>query len=239
MTDSARELRVLVVDDDFMVARVHRGFVERIEGFTAAGEARSGAEALQAVRELSPDIVLLDVYLPDLSGLEVLERLRALEQARDVDVVMITAAKDVETVSRSLRAGALHYLIKPFRFEDLRSRLLHVAETRRGLAGGSGVTNLAQAEVDRLFGPGPATRGQQLPKGLSRQTMTLVVGFLREQTEDRSATQVGEGIGISRVSARRYLEHLVTIGRIRVTLRYGEAGRPERLYRWRAPHDAG
>lgn len=238
MTDPARQLRVLIVDDDFMVARVHRGFVERIEGFTAAGEARSGTEALEAVRELSPDVVLLDVYLPDLSGLEVLERLRGLEQSRDVDVVMITAAKDVTTVSRSLRSGALHYLIKPFRFEDLRARLLQVADTRRGLAGASGVADLAQTEVDRLFGPGPANRGQELPKGLSRQTMNLVVKHLREQTEDRSATQVGKGIGVSRVSARRYLEHLVTVGRVRVALRYGEAGRPERRYRWRAP-DAG
>lgn len=230
-----QDLRVLVVDDDFMIGRIHREFVQRMEGFVVVGEARSGQEALDEALRLRPDIVLLDIYLPDLSGLEVLERLRASEGCRHVDVIMITAARDAETVSQALRFGALHYLIKPFKFEDLRSRLQQAATTRRSLTAHWKEPALEQADVDRVFGPAATTvQPDRLPKGLSAPTMRLVVGHLESQQADESAAEVGEQVGLSRVSARRYLEHLVTTGRVSVSLRYGEAGRPERRYRWQA-----
>jgi response regulator of citrate/malate metabolism len=226
---------VLVVDDDFMVGRIHREFVQRMEGFTVVGEARTGADALTAARSLQPDVILLDIYLPDISGLEVLERLRDKAYPA-IDVVVITAARDADTVSGALRFGAVHYLIKPFGFEDLRSRLIQVADMRRRLHGGAAPPRpLVQQEVDRVFGgPTPVTssRSAGLPKGLSEQTMTLVVRQLRDQQSDESAAELGERVGLSRVSARRYLEHLVTLGKVKVTLRYGAAGRPERRYLW-------
>jgi two-component system CitB family response regulator len=219
-------IRVLVVDDDFMVARVHKGFVERVPGFTVVGTAHTGADALAATDRLRPDLVLLDIYLPDISGLEVLRRLR--EQASPVDVLAITAARDVETIRTALRGGVVHYVIKPFTFDTLRDRLERYAAAlyRLSTAGHAG-----QADVDRLFGslrPGDVT----LPKGLNAATAELIVNVLRASPTDLSASECAGLAGLSRVSTRRYLEHLVQSGKAEVRLRYGGTGRPEHRYSW-------
>jgi response regulator of citrate/malate metabolism len=225
-------LGVLVVDDDFMVGRLHRDFVGRLPGFEVVGEARTGAEALTKAKALCPDVILLDVYLPDLSGLEVLERLRSADLP-PIDVLMITAARDTATVSRAMQFGAVHYLIKPFSFADLAERLRQVAAARRHLSRHA-EEPLGQADVDRVFGSvRPVTeRSRGLPKGLSQPTMDMVVTELREQSEAESAAEFGDRVGLSRVSARRYLEHLVQVGWVEVALKYGATGRPERRYRW-------
>uniref|UniRef100_UPI0011B0864F response regulator n=1 Tax=Streptomyces sp. SM11 TaxID=565557 RepID=UPI0011B0864F len=127
-------IRVLVVDDDFMVARLHRKLIERVPGFTVVGEARSGAEALTAARGLRPDLVLLDIYLPDMSGLEVLRELRGEASQPEVDVLVVTAARDADTVRGALRGGAVHYVIKPFDAAVLHERLQQYAQRRRELA---------------------------------------------------------------------------------------------------------
>jgi response regulator of citrate/malate metabolism len=223
------DVRVLVVDDDFMVARLHAELVASLDGFEVAGVVQNGKDALEAAARLRPDIVLLDVYLPDLSGVQVLEELRG-GGSPEADVVMITAARDTETVSRALRLGAVHYLVKPFALADLSDRLRQVAAARQQLRGEA---PLGQADIDRVFGavrtPTPL-RG--LPKGLSEPTMRLVVARLRGQDAAESASEVADRSGLSRVSARRYLEHLTGMGWVEVSLRYGAAGRPERLYRW-------
>ncbi len=227
---SAPDVRVLVVDDDFMVARIHRGFVERLPGFEVAGEARTGAEALEAVERLSPDLVLLDIYLPDISGLDVLRRLRA--GGNEVDVLVITAAQDADTVQASLRGGVVHYLIKPFGFDVFRDRMEWFAAARRRLRASGDV---GQRDVDAMFAAagaaGPRTR--RLPKGLTPETAALVERAVREADGDLGASECAAVVGVSRVSARRYLEHFVNAGQAEVRLRYGSAGRPERRYRWR------
>jgi response regulator of citrate/malate metabolism len=229
MTEQAAPVRVLVVDDDFMVARLHAELVTGLDGFDVVGTVHSGRAVVEAVAELQPDVVLLDVYLPDLSGIRVLEELRAAGHAT-LDVIMITAARDTETVSRALRFGAVHYLVKPFALTDLTDRLRQVAAARRRLAHEA---PLAQADIDRVFGAVRApVPSKALPKGLSEPTMRLVLARLREQDGPESASEVGDRSGLARVSARRYLEHLVTLGWVEVSLRYGAAGRPERLYRW-------
>ncbi|HEY6016016.1 MAG TPA: response regulator, partial [Gaiellaceae bacterium] len=111
-------IRALIVDDDPMTASIHRSYVERVPGFEVAGEAHSGRAALEAVRELRPDLVLLDIYLPDISGLEVLRRLREPD-APHVDVIAVTAAKDVGTLRTAIHGGVIHYLVKPFFFDTL------------------------------------------------------------------------------------------------------------------------
>jgi response regulator of citrate/malate metabolism len=231
MAESAVPVRVLVVDDDFMVARVHRDVVQRIPGFDVVGEARTGAEALELVAGLRPDIVLLDVYLPDIPGTEVLQRIRS--GAHPADVVMITAARDAATVAHAMRYGAVHYLVKPFSSADLVERLRQVADARRHLSRAS-QEPWGQADVDRVFRPvSPvAPSARSLPKGLSQETMELVVEGLRHQSASEAAADVGERIGLSRVSTRRYLEHLVGMGWVEVSLKYGATGRPERRYRW-------
>jgi response regulator of citrate/malate metabolism len=219
-------IATLVVDDDFMVAKIHAAFVARTPGFEVVRVVHTGAEALRAVHELHPDLVLLDIYLPDRNGVEVLERLRA--ETSEVDVLVITAAREVDTVRRALRGGVVNYLIKPFEYEALRERLEHYAAAHHHL---DGVTAAAQADVDRVFGT--KTLSTPLPKGLSSETAELVRSVLREAAADLSASECASLAGLSRISARRYLEFFAETGRVSVRLRYGAAGRPERRYRWR------
>ena len=218
---------VLIVDDDFMVARIHQGFVERTPGFQVAGVAHNGAEALEAAERLQPDLVLLDVYLPDTSGLDLLKQLR--EAAPEIDVLVISAAREIDTVRKALRGGIVHYLMKPFAYEDLRERLEHYQHTYAALD--STEQEPDQADVDRVFGLKPAD--SRLPKGFSAETLRLVAETLRESPEDLSAAETAAALGVSRVSARRYLEHLVETNKVEVALRYGGVGRPERRYAWR------
>ncbi|MBB0227950.1 response regulator [Streptomyces calidiresistens] len=222
-------MRVLVVDDDFMVARLHSKLVARTPGFTVVGEARTGAEALTAIRELCPDLVLLDIYLPDISGLEVLRSLRGADSraASETDVLVITAARDAETVRGVLRGGAVHYIIKPFDVPVLQEHLRRYAERHRELAS---IAVPGQGDVDRVFGTAPLPA--RLPKGVAEQTVELVRGILAAAPAGLSATECAARTGLSRVSARRYLEYFTTTGRAAVSLRYGATGRPERLYRW-------
>ena len=219
---------VLVVDDDFMVARIHRGFVERIDGFEVVGTAQTGDEAVALVGSLKPDLVLLDLYLPDAFGLDVVTRLRAA--GHTCDVLVISAAKEADAVRGAVRHGVVGYLLKPFAFVDLEQRLrTYAAERARGLS-----DELTQEEIDAAFTSQPVGRGPTavLPKGLSAETAEAVEKALRDSSETLSATECAEAVGISRVSARRYLEHFVSFGQAEVTLRYGTTGRPERRYRW-------
>ncbi|MFD9942123.1 response regulator [Nonomuraea sp. NPDC059023] len=213
-------IKVLVVDDDFMVARIHSGYVARMPGFEVVAAAHTGNDALEAVRRFRPDLVLLDIYLPDLSGLDVLKALN------DVDVLMISAARDLPTVREAMRSGAVNYLIKPFTAAALADRLRQYAASRKRLTALG--PEVGQDEVDRLFG----ALKTPLPKGLSSATCELVADTLRAAAGDLSAAEAAALAGLSRVSARRYLEHLCAVGKAELRPRYGTAGRPEHRYRW-------
>jgi response regulator of citrate/malate metabolism len=221
-------IRTLVVDDDFMSASIHRSYVERVPGFTAMGEAHTGAQALECVRRLHPDLVLLDIYLPDISGIEVIRRLRVEEQA-PVDVIAVTAAKDVKTLRAAIQGGVLHYIVKPFVFDTFRERLERYAAVRRRL---ERIGEASQSEIDQLFSLLRAQGRPGLPKGISAPTLSIVVDAVREADDEVTAIEVADRAGISRGTARRYLEYLATLGSVELSLRYGAAGRPEHLYRW-------
>jgi response regulator of citrate/malate metabolism len=226
------QARTLVVEDDPVVATVHRGFVESHPRFVVVGEARTGADALRLASALRPDLVLLDLHLPDIGGLDVLQRLRTLP-GPPVDVVATTAVRELDSVRQAMAGGVVAYLVKPFTSAALRARLDEVWQRREDVRRAQ--DTLDQDEVDQLLaGPRAADR---LPKGLSGRSRDLVrealarlcgaVGVAR----DASAAEVAEAVGMSRVSARRYLEHLVTEGYAQVTPRYGATGRPENRYR--------
>lgn len=219
-------IRVLVVDDDFMVAKVHSGFVGKAEGFEVCGVAHTPQAAIEAVSAMRPDLVLLDVHLPGMSGLDLIGKFREL--VPDVDVLVITSEREVASVQKALRSGVVHYLIKPFKFAVLNARLEQYRTTRLSL---SVIDEAEQAAVDKAFGVTGASA--DLPKGLSRVTLDLVEEKLREVDGPVSATEMSERSGISRSSARRYLEYLAGTSRVDVSLDYGNVGRPERLYRRR------
>ena len=221
-------IRTLVVEDDFRVADVHRGFVERLDGFAVVGVAHTAAEALALADSLRPDLVLLDVYLPDRSGLDVLRELR--DPGRPpVDVIAITAAKDVETLRAALQGGVVHYLVKPFQFNAFREKLESYAVLHARLAMQGEVE---QRDVDRIVGLLRTDPTATLPKGLSHATLELVATSVRDAGAALSASEVAERTGVSRVTSRRYLEHLAHGGLVEIALRYGSSGRPEHRYRW-------
>ena len=215
---------VVVVDDDFMVARIHARFVEQVEGFRVAATAGSGAEAREAVERERPDLLLLDVHLPDLGGIELLRQLRG--DGYGVGVIVITAAREADVVRGALRGGASSYLTKPFELDDLAAHLHRFQQTQNRLSAGSA----AQEDIDAVFGTTTPQAAPSLPKGLSRETATAVRDAMSDSVE-LSAAECAELVGMSRVSARRYLEHFVATGDAEVRLRYGTTGRPERRYR--------
>jgi response regulator of citrate/malate metabolism len=253
MTEQAR---TLIVEDDPAVAVVHRGFVESHPRFVVVGEARNGADALRLAAALRPDLVLLDLHLPDIGGLDVLRRLRLLP-GPPIDVVATTAARELDSVRQAMAGGVLAYLVKPFTAATLRERLDEVWQRREDVRRAQ--DTLDQDEVDQLLA-GPRSVTALPPKGLSGRSRTLVqealvrlcaagsggegaggagagaigdVSAAREASapRDASAAEVAEAVGMSRVSARRYLEHLVAEGYAQVTPRYGATGRPENRYR--------
>ncbi|GAB3995416.1 response regulator [Glycomyces albus] len=197
-------------------------------GFRVVASAADGEQALEAVAEHRPDLVLLDLYLPDSFGLDLVSRMRTA--GHDCDILVISAAREAESVRAAIRHGAVSYLLKPFSFSDFRTRLEQYAAQRAGL---EAAAVHDQADVDRVFSrTAPATTTAALPKGFSAETAALVETALRETDGSLSAAECAERIGVSRVSARRYLEHLQESGRAEVALRYAGRGRPERRYRW-------
>ncbi|MBX7553649.1 response regulator [Streptomyces sp. NPDC004232] len=227
---------VLVVDDDFRVAEINAKYVGKVPGFRVTARAHSAAQALSAVERGSVDLVLLDHFLPDRTGLDLVHRMR--EQGHRTDVIMITAASEVTTVQQAMRLGALHYLVKPFTFAALRTRLESYAALRRTVdrVGGHGLTG--QEQVDRIFGAlrtAPAPSAPGLPSGHSEPTTDLICGVLHRADQPLSAHEVAARTGLSRSTAQRYLRHLEQAGRLRLSLKYGDTGRPEHRYAWVAP----
>lgn len=220
-------IRTLVVDDDYRVADLHSAYVDRVSGFQVVGRVHSGLGALESVDQLRPDLVLLDIYLPDMSGLEVLQRLRE-EDHPPVDVIAITAAREVESLRSAMRGGVVHYLIKPFLFPAFEDKLLSYAAARERL---TRIGHAEQGDVDRIFAALRTVPNETLPKGLSESTLELVVQVLGRSRSGLPAAAVAEAAGVSRVTARRYLDHLCQLGRVELTMRYGGPGRPEHRYR--------
>ncbi|MFE2015012.1 response regulator [Streptomyces sp. NPDC059491] len=222
---TAAPLRVLVVEDDPVAADAHALYAGRVEGFTVVGVAHSRAAAVRLLDRTPVDLILLDLYLPDGHGLQLLRALRAAGHA--ADVIAVTSARDLAIVREGVSLGVVQYVLKPFAFATLRDRLARYAEFRAAAGEASG-----QDEVDRalaaLRAPHPAT----LPKGLSAPTLESVTRTLRDTPAGLTAAEAGTAVGISRITARRYLEHLVTEGRAVRAPQYGQIGRPELQYRW-------
>lgn len=221
-------IRTLVVDDDFRVAAVHAAYVRKVEGFDVVGQAHTAADASTAVAKLQPDLVLMDVFLPDGDGLGVVRTM--LDAPTHPDVIVITAGRDLATVRTAMQLGAVHYLMKPFGFAALSERLQTYRRLHRKIAG---LPNEAdQQHVDELFGilRSPAAIARHPEKGHSAPTLELVRAAVQSAPDAVSAADVAETIGISRATAQRYLTYLERYGVVRLQLRYGTTGRPEHRY---------
>ncbi|KQZ82269.1 two-component system response regulator [Microbacterium sp. Root166] len=224
-------IEVLLVDDDALTLELHRTYLERLDGFHVAAECTGARAAVAAVLERADriDLVLLDVTMPDGTGLDVLRHIRA--RGADVDVIAITGVRDAEVVRQMVSLGVSQYLVKPFPFAMFSERMNQYREYRQRAREAAGTPT--QSEIDALLGAFRPTMAAPLPKGLSGDTLERVTADLRAH-EPVSAGESAQRLGMSRVAARRYLEHLVAAGRAVRAPRYGTPGRPESEYRWQA-----
>jgi response regulator of citrate/malate metabolism len=222
-------IRVLVVDDEPLIAEAHRAYTEKIPGFSVVGLAHTARDAMAVLRTGAVDLVLLDLNLPDKHGLEVARALRAAGSG--TDVLAVTSARDVATVRQAVALGVTHYLLKPFTFAAFRDKLDRYALYRSQLPRTGEIA--AQHEIDRAFATLRGSPHDSLPKGLDEHTLDLVLAALRglPASTGLSAAEVAARTGTSRVTARRYLEHLAGAGRVLRHSRYGSPGRPEVEYR--------
>ena len=224
-------IRVLVVEDESVVAEAHAEYVRRTEGFELAGVAPTAAGALRFLQEPASevDLVLLDMNLPDLHGLDLLRRIRGA--GIPADVIAITAVRELPVVRQAMSAGIAQYLIKPFTYAAFSARLASYREFHANLAGqGAAAT---QSEVDRALAALRPAVPAALPKGLAPETLKTISELLKTAPEPMSASEVSESLSMSRITVRRYLEHLSAQRAVVRSPRYGSPGRPELEYAWR------
>jgi len=225
-------IQVLLVDDDALTLELHRTYLERLGGFRVVAECTGARAAVTAILERPPaegiDLVLLDVTMPDGTGLDVLRHVRA--RAADVDVIAVSGVRDAEVVRQMVGLGVAQYLVKPFAFAVFRERLEQYRAYRERARDASGPAT--QSEIDAMLSALRPASPLALPKGLAGETLERVTIAVRTDGP-LSAAETAARLGMSRVAARRYLEHLADSGRVERSPRYGTPGRPETEYRWR------
>ncbi|UPQ89112.1 response regulator [Vibrio sinaloensis] len=219
--------RVMIIEDDLAIAQLHQRYLDQIGGFEVIGIATSKLEAEMQLDVFEPDLLLLDVYLPDGTGLELLNALRA--KSLSCDVILITAARDVDTLQQAMRGGVVDYLLKPVVFPRLEAALKKYSAQKQQLGQ---TLDLDQSLVDKMLrshNDAESTKNR-LPKGIDGVTLEKIRALFVDN-ESLTADEAGEKIGASRTTARRYLEHLISSGELEADLNYGSVGRPERTYR--------
>ncbi len=221
-----KRINVLIVEDDPMVMDIHKRFISSIEGFQVAGTARNGSMAIEALGNENIDLVILDIYMPELDGIEVLRRIR--QTGKDVDIILITAAQEGNTVKEVVRYGAFDYIIKPFKYERFREAL--VAYQKHYQAINSVENGFSQVDIDNMFKQRREESKHRLPKGIQQKTLELVIDILDRSNKNMSADELAHMADISRVTARRYLEYLVSCDKAYVEPCYKDVGRPINKY---------
>jgi Response regulator of citrate/malate metabolism len=226
-------LNVLIVEDDPMVAAINRQYLEKTEGFSFAGAVARGSDALDFLCKTQVSLVLLDVFMPGLDGLSLLKEIRKNHPA--VDVVMVTAARSSADIQTALRLGVIDYIVKPFTFERFQTALIAYRERMRLL---HSEEELSQEILDKRILP---AKQQPAPhsKNIDSATLKLVCGVLAGLEGEFNSKDVVPLVGISRVSLKKYLEHLEAEGLIRSRLVYMPVGRPVTTYCWTGGTKAG
>ncbi|KQC38956.1 response regulator [Frankia sp. ACN1ag] len=226
-------IHTLVVEDDPVLAARLRGYVDSVPGFVVSGVARSGEQVLSPALHGRLDLILLDFFLPDMSGLDVCRALRA--RGSTLDIIAVSLVRDLAMVQTAMSYGVIQYVVKPFTATAFRHCLERYSAFRRQITASPGGL-VRQRDVDlALSRLRPDGSGVTLPKGLSAATLDTVVGYLRGAVRPLSADEVAGGVGLSRVTARRYLEWLAGQRLAIRTMSYGHIGRPRHLYLWRRP----
>lgn len=227
-------IKVLLVEDDPMVREVNRQFIERVDGFKVIEMCNNGVEGYKKIELLKPDLVIMDIFMPEQDGLITLRKIRSANIP--VDVITVTAANDMQTIQQILHLGVYDYIMKPFTFERIQQTLLNYFKFK---AKTEEVKDLTQKELDEMIRPyremeesveNEISILSELPKGFNRSTLNKVIKYVKDSKEGVSADEVASGIGVARVTARRYLDFLEKQNFIKVDVHYGGVGRPINHY---------
>ncbi len=223
-------IRTIIAEDDLRIAEIQHRFLEKLDAFETVGLAHNLEDCREMIDILKPDLVLLDIYFPDGNGLEFLKSLR--DENRNIDVILVTAARDVESVKSAMHGGVFDYIVKPLEFSRMRDSLSRYRDHFERL---SALDTVEQSDIDGLLPrattDSPANRPVSLlPKGIDALTLNKVRDVFQSTSDSQGAELVGQKIGISRTTARRYLEYLVSTNELVVDVSYGGVGRPERHY---------
>ncbi|WP_409290789.1 response regulator [Peribacillus sp. SCS-37] len=227
----SRDIEVLIVEDDLRIAEIQKRFIEQLQGFQTVGIAAGYAEAKSFIEVMQPDLLLLDVHFPDMNGLDLLKETKM--ESRQIEVIMITAAKEINKVQEAISIGVFDYIIKPVVFDRFKQALLRFQEYHCNLRSLSRGFQVTQEQVDKLLRKEiEAGSGEKayLPKGIDPLTLEKVLEVLARAHMGLTAEVVAKEIGVSRTTARRYLEHLISEEKVKADLAYGTVGRPERVY---------
>ncbi|MFD5852078.1 response regulator [Cytobacillus pseudoceanisediminis] len=222
---------VLIVEDDPVASSVYEQLIQNGKDFTVIGKAQTASETIQLLNVITPDLILLDVHLPDANGIDLLFQIKHAH--RHVDIIMITASNDAKTVRDAMRGGAYSYLLKPIMVDSFFSTFEEYSQTRHARQTNA---HIKQDEIQRLFQkntPAAETKheAENLPKGIDKHTLRKVTQAMKAASTSLNAEEVGLQIGASHSTARRYLEYLVSINLVEVDIVYGSVGRPERRYK--------
>lgn len=219
--------RVIIADDDFMIAKVHKKVVDAQEAFQVVGVSYNYEQTLSLVQTCKPDLLILDVYMPDGSGIDLLREMRA--KMIPCDVILITAANELSVVEEAFRLGIFHYLIKPFNLEDLTKSLDKYVQFKSKL---SSRPNLDQAVIDdlkKIRSSGWSNLEEE--KGIDYRTLENIKQVLSCFHQVETVEKIAKAAGVSRSTARTYLNYLAEKNMVEVELKYGRVGRPQTLYR--------
>jgi two-component system CitB family response regulator len=225
-------IKVMIIEDDETAIKIYEKFTHKIDGFQVVATTSTGKQALELINVFTPDLILLDVFLPDMKGTDLLWEIR--KQLRSVDVILITAANDVDTVSEAIRGGAFSYLMKPIMIDKFLDTLEKYKETRLALLN---LITVEQEDVNSFFRMNSREehvvdmeKAGGLPKGIDKHTLKKVRQSMKEMKDSINAEEFAKILGASHSTVRRYLEYLVANDEMEVEILYGTIGRPERRY---------
>lgn len=220
-------VKVIIIEDDPMVLELNKRYVETIDGFKVVASTTTAVGAVDLIKQKNADLLILDVYLPKISGIELLSKIR--NEKVSIDVILITASKESQTIDRALRLGAVDYLIKPFEYERFKKALIRYSKQRDIL---DKAPMVKQDEIDRLLGTGQRKVDSVLKKGLHEKTLEMVRKLVAESETDKIIVEdISSKLGVSKVTARRYLEYLISVGDLTLEIEYGKVGRPTHYYK--------
>lgn len=223
---------VLIVEDDPMVSMINEQYVLKSTDFIIAGTCRNGQEAVEFLKSQTADLILLDVFMPIMNGIETLKKIRELKISSEI--IMITAANDTSTIEETMHLGVLDYLIKPFAFERFNISLQKFKNKMQIL---ENTQILDQNSLDSLIsnnaqnGSNFSDSSTALPKGIQKTTLERIKNYFAQNQNWQSVDMISESLGISVVTTRTYLNYLVKENLIEEDINYNTGGRPSMLYK--------